>query len=71
MDATYVILCFIWLQILESHIPSMKQHVPKESQMLTTPCQLPHSYTYFRAWISIKSEHSDDPQIHHYQLYVH
>ena len=29
MSATYVILCVAWMQILDSHIPSMKQRVPK------------------------------------------
>ena len=43
MDATYVILCVAWMQILDSPIPSMKQCVPKQSQMLTTLFQLPHS----------------------------
>ena len=29
MDATYVILCVAWIQILDSHIPPVKQCVPK------------------------------------------
>ena len=27
--ATYVILCVAWMQILDSHIPPVKQRVPK------------------------------------------
>ena len=45
MDATYIIFCVAWMQILDSHIPSMKQRVPRQSQMLTTFCQRPHSST--------------------------
>ena len=40
-DATYVLLCIAWMQILDSHIPTVQQRVPKWSQMLTTTCQLP------------------------------
>ena len=29
IDATYVILCVAWMQILDSHIPPVKQRVPK------------------------------------------
>ena len=41
MDATYVLLCVAWMQILDSHIPTVQQRVSKWSQMLTTTCQLP------------------------------
>ena len=29
MDSTYVILCVAWIQILDFHIPQVKQRVPK------------------------------------------
>ena len=29
MDATYVILFVAWIQIMDSHIPPMKQRFPK------------------------------------------
>ena len=68
METTYVIFCVAWMQIMDSHIPLMKQRIQVELDVDHSVSTTPQQYTpifangihYVRGVHTIQISSSDD-----------